>query len=344
MVQESPSFRRPPENRKISLPASLQPQEYTPTNLNQFHIIKTVGEGSFGTVKLAKDKITDNLVAIKMLSKQKLVKLKQVKQTTNEKKILESVHFPFLVNYLQSFQDLHKLYIVLDYVGGGDIFYYLCRVGRCPEGDAQFLSAQVILAFEYLHNRNIIYRDLKPENVLLGRHGYVKITDFGTAKVVTGRTYTLCGTPEYIAPEIILSKGYGKAIDWWTLGILIYELVSGSTPFYSKNTMSIYEKIVGGKIPHRSYFSREVRHLIQQLLQCDCSKRFGNLRRGVTDIKQHPWFGRISWEAMLTHQVPSPILNTYKLPSDSGSADEEKVLESPEIITNPFFHDDFKDF
>ncbi|KAJ1558100.1 camp-dependent protein kinase catalytic subunit [Nowakowskiella sp. JEL0078] len=193
-------------------------------NLDDFHIQNTLGTGSFGRVHLVRMKSTGKYYAMKVLRKSEIVKLRQVEHTINEKNILEQLDFAFLVNLHGTFQDSINLYFVMDFVSGGELFSYLRRVGRFPDQVAKFYAAEVVLAFEYLHSKDVIYRDLKPENLLLDSSGHLKITDFGFAKLVPDVTWTLCGTPDYLAPEIIQSKGYGRAVDWWALGVLIYEV------------------------------------------------------------------------------------------------------------------------
>lgn len=157
--------------------------------------------------------------------------------------------------------------------------------------------------FEYLHSKNVIYRDLKPENILIDKSGYLKLTDFGFAKICEGRTYTLCGTPEYLAPEILLNKGHGKPVDWWTFGVLLYEMHAGIDPFNDEDPMLIYQKILKGKIKFPSSFDANAKSLVKHLLEADLSKRYGNLKGGVADIKNHRYFKAFDFVKLLSMQL-----------------------------------------
>lgn len=184
----------------------------------------------------------------------------------------------------------------------------------------------VALMFEHLHTKNIIYRDLKPENLLIAEDGFLKLTDFGFAKVVEGRTYTLCGTPEYLAPEILLNKGHGKAVDWWCLGILVYEMNAGIDPFTDEDPMGIYQKILKGKIRYPKSFDESARSIVRHLVVADLSKRYGNLKNGVNDIKTHRYFKNINWQAILSKSVPVPYKPKVKAPNDTSNF--QKIQDS----------------
>ena len=226
---------------------NLDPR-FTGKELSSFSILKILGRGSFGKVFLCNFRALDKLFAMKVVSKSSMREKQQVAHTLSERNLLSRVRHPFIVELVMAFQTKYKLFFILEYCPGGELFHQLCKEGRFPEPRAKFYAAQVILALEHIHSYRFIYRDLKPENVLLDRWGNVKLTDFGLSKsgvmsAFEGAT-TFCGTPEYIAPEVLMGNEYGKAVDRWSLGALYYEMVAGAPPFYSKNKSTMFQRIM----------------------------------------------------------------------------------------------------
>lgn len=243
-------------------------------NLEAFKIMKVIGKGkvnsiifklylliniflmmfsgSFGKVYLVRDKASSILYAMKVLKKDYIIRKNQVEHTKTERSVLGYARHPFIVGLNMAFQTADKLFFVLDYCGGGELFFHLGKVGRFPEERSKFYAAQIVLALEYVHKLGVIYRDLKPENVLLDQHGNVRLTDFGLSKEGVSDHSTgansFCGTPEYIAPEVLLRQGHGRAVDWWSLGALLYEMITGLPPFYSRNRETMFEKIMKAEL------------------------------------------------------------------------------------------------
>ncbi|KAI9356016.1 kinase-like domain-containing protein, partial [Zopfochytrium polystomum] len=312
--------------------------------LQDFSVKRTLGTGSFGRVHLALLHGTQP-VALKVLRKADVVRLKQVEHTLDEKRILHelsssgvrtrsrsrsssssrsssaapSARCPFIVDLLGTFVDSSHLFLVLEYVAGGELFSLLRRRERFEDPVARFYAAEVVVAFKFLHDHDVVYRDLKPENLLLDSRGHIKITDFGFAKKVTTETWTLCGTPDYLAPEIIQSRGYGKAVDWWALGILVYEMLAGHPPFFDDDPFRLYEKILACRLAFPPFMGAAARDLVRRLLTTDLSKRYGNLRRGARDVMDHPWFEGTPWEGL--QGLPAPYVPPVKFAGDTSMFD-----------------------
>ncbi|XP_069679277.1 cAMP-dependent protein kinase catalytic subunit 1-like [Periplaneta americana] len=283
-----------------------------PAKLADFRHIKSLGRGSFGKVELVVHDREKKLYAMKIMKKEKVVKRKQVEHTHNEKRVLTSCRFPFIVQMCFCFKDNTRIYFVMPFIAGGEMFVYLRKVRKFDETLSRFYAAQVLLALEYLHYLDVVHRDLKPENILIDTDGYLKISDMGFCKLVSARTWTLCGTSEYMAPEIILEKGYGKSVDWWAFGILIYEMLAGYPPFSSHDPMKLYEKIVIGKYKLPKQFGSDLKDLLKNILQVDLTRRFGNLKDGVEDIKRHTWFKDTNWLAILNKKISAPYIPQYE--------------------------------
>ncbi|KAI9584625.1 hypothetical protein GQX74_006520 [Glossina fuscipes] len=295
------------------------------TGLEGFDEKATLGAGSFGRVVLVKEKTSIRYFAAKILLKDQIVRTKQVSHVHNEKKVLECIRFPFLIYLEFATKDYDCLYLGLPFINGGELFtYHRNRVRKFNEKQARFYAAQVFLGLEYMHNVHLLYRDLKPENILIDNNGYLKITDFGFAKKVETRTMTLCGTPEYLPPEIIQSKPYGTSVDWWSFGVLVFELVAGNSPFspFSKDVMVMYAKICEGEYKMPAFFSAQLRDLVDHLLQVDLSKRYGNLTNGVKDIKDHAWFKPIDWYGLLNQEIAAPYVPTVANMEDLSNFDK----------------------
>ncbi|KAH7404503.1 hypothetical protein KP509_15G029300 [Ceratopteris richardii] len=301
---------------------------YDHCSISDFELGKILGAGSFGRVSVAKHKETNHVCAAKSLNKASILKSKQMEHVKAEKNNLQKIDFPFIVNLHGCCQDRNSVHLIMEYISGGDFFGYLRGKGKFDENTARFYAAQVLLAFEYIHSMNIIYRDLKPENLLLDEKGNIKIADFGFAKKIEHRTFTLCGTPDYLAPEILLNKGHGKPVDWWTFGVLIYEMLAGYPPFYDEEVTGTYQKILDGKLVFPGHFSKNAKDLIRKLLTADLTKRIGCLKDGVSEIKNHPWFAGLKWQDII-YKVLTPPLKPKPLASPEDTSNFEGSAVSP---------------
>lgn len=317
----------PPPPAPIPRPISRPPSaDWTLRlfRLEDFVFGKTVGTGTFGRVRLVKLRDHDKYFAMKIMRKTDIVRLHQVDHIFSEKFLLSRLSCPFIIRLYGTFQDQQNLFMLLEYAIGGELFTYLRRAGRFPLGTTKFYAAEIVCALEYMHNLNIVYRDLKPENLLLDAKGHVKIADFGFAKVIPdNKTWTLCGTPEYLAPEIILGRGHGRAVDWWALGILIYEMMAGFPPYYDETPYLIYEKILGGKLEFPPHFDPALCDLLTGLLQPDPQRRLGCGADGAWDVKRHPWFAAsVNWDALLQKQIQAPFTPPVRHAGDTGNFEE----------------------
>ena len=256
---------------------------------------------------------------MKILKKCEIIKQKQVDHLYSEFKILSIMNHPFIVELKGVYlKDPKYLYLILEYVPGGELFSLLRSNLTFPLDQARFYVAHIITIFEYLHEKQIIYRDLKPENILIAKTGYLKLTDFGFAKRINGKTYTLCGTPEYLAPEIILNKGHGMPVDWWTMGILLYEMLVGIDPFSDDDPMMIYQKVIKGKIRFPKEMNKDAKSLIKHLLVADTTKRYGCLKNGVKDIVNHSFFDGFNWRDFIFLRMQPPYVPNVKSEGDTS--------------------------
>eukprot|EP01137_Pigoraptor_chileana_P003710 Opistho-2@44309 len=289
--------------------------------LSDLKELVTLGRGAFGSVRLMHCSKTGETFAMKCLSMAKVIKLGQRQHVLNEKNVLSKMSHPFILKLYQTFKDQRNLYFLLEVCLGGEVFTLLRRRKKFSKSWAMFYGASVCLVLEYLHDHGIVYRDLKPENLLLDREGFLKVADFGFAKPVDGKskTFTLCGTPDYIAPEVLKNVGHDRAADWWSYGVLIYEMLAGHAPFEGRDQMETYKKILSGKVNFGKDFNKNEMDLISKLLHVNQSKRLGNLRGGAVDIKRHKWFEGFDWEGLEKREMTPPYVPAVKSVTDASN-------------------------
>jgi serum/glucocorticoid-regulated kinase 2 len=274
-------------------------------NLNAFEPLKVLGRGAFGKVIQVRKRDTGKIYAMKILKKTMVFAKKQVDHTKAEREVLSAFQHPFLMGLKFAFQTNARLYLVMEFFRGGELFFHLRKMKRFTEEQSRLFVAEVALALGHLHSLGFIYRDLKPENILMDDNGHLCLTDFGLAKHLNPNesTHSFVGTPEYLAPEMIEGTGHGKSVDWWCLGIFLYELTVGVTPFYSGNVDEMYHKIVNAKIKFPPRLSEECKDLITKLLIRDPNGRLGASAQDVEAIKAHKFFAGLDWNKLLRKEV-----------------------------------------
>ncbi|KAK4879698.1 hypothetical protein RN001_007844 [Aquatica leii] len=307
------------KDKKISTAAVVNP--YQDVKLIDLKIVATLGIGGFGRVELVQHKIKKEFVfALKYLKKVDLIQQEQLEHVLNEKNIQMGCNSPFIVCMYKTMKDKKYLYFLMEACLGGDLWLLLQKQSRrrFHENAARFYAASALEALAYLHKRDIVYRDLKPENLMLDPKGNLKLTDFGFAKKLesTGRTYTFVGTPEYMAPEIILNRGYDKAVDYWALGILIFELLVGKTPFRNKDAsyMKTFNLILRGieNVRFPDTVSIKAEHLIKRLCRPMPTERLGCQKESTQAIRDHRWFTDLNWEQLQSGNLKTPFKRTLK--------------------------------
>jgi serine/threonine protein kinase len=282
------------------------------------------------------------MFALKALRKDHIIKRNQVEHTKTERNVLGNVRHPFIVGLNMAFQSKDKLYFVLDYCAGGELFFHLNKLGKFPESRARFYAAEIILAISYVHKLGIIYRDLKPENVLLDAKGHVRLTDFGLSKEginsSSSGANSFCGTPEYLAPEILDRQGHGHAVDWWSLGALLYEMLTGLPPFYCQDKEKMFEKIRTSDLHYPHSLSRQAKILLRGLLTRDPKQRLGSGPGDAEDIKRQEFFDGIKWDSLARGEIPPPWEPTINGSMDTSLFDNEFTsmpVFSPQSLQRP---------
>ena len=313
----------------------------------------TLGKGHFGRVRLIKSDLAVSAMreegidhsgyfALKIMKKSEVIRLKQVQHIADERKLLKDLKHPFIVTMYHTYQDDRNLYIIAEFVPGGELATQLREKGTFDNDVAKFYAAQVVMSLQYLHSEEVIFRGVSPENLLIDSQGYLKLIDFGFAKKFkpddedpnSTKTFTLCGTPEYLAPEMIESKGHYKGVDWWAVGILTHELLAGYPPFYDENPFGIYQKVLDGRFDCPRFFDAKAKDIVKKLLVQDRTKRLGCMATGATAVKSHKWYFKINWSALYKLQAQPPFI-----PEVAGGEDDtsnfDKYPDSDEGMEEP---------
>ncbi|KAG0175116.1 Serine/threonine kinase [Apophysomyces sp. BC1015] len=335
-----PPYNQPyPPMEKAQQPPPAPPvvsQEVRKTGLNDFNFLAVLGKGNFGKVMLAENAHDTNLYAIKVLKKRFIIDNDEIESVRSEKRVFQAANrarHPFLINLHSTFQTESRVYFVMEYVSGGDLMWHIQRE-PFSERRAKFYSCEVLLALEYFHSQGIVYRDLKLDNIMLGLDGHIKIADYGLCKenLWYGKTTgTFCGTPEFMAPEILLEQPYGRAVDWWAYGVLIYEMLLGQSPFRGEDEDEIFDAILEDDILYPINMSRDSVSICQRLLTREPQKRLGAGPNDAVDIKEHPFFRGVNWEDMLNKQVAPPFYPSVTGALDTSNFDEEFTRELPAL-------------
>ncbi|KAM8954415.1 RAC-beta serine/threonine-protein kinase isoform 1-T1 [Pelodytes ibericus] len=310
--------------------------------MNDFDYLKLLGKGTFGKVILVREKATGRYYAMKILRKKVIIAKDEVAHTVTESRVLQNTRHPFLTALKYAFQTSDRLCFVMEYANGGELFFHLSRERVFSEDRARFYGAEIVSALEYLHSRNVVYRDIKLENLMLDKDGHVKITDFGLCKegITDGATMkTFCGTPEYLAPEVLEDNDYGRAVDWWGLGVVMYEMMCGRLPFYNQDHERLFELILMEEIRFPRTLSPEAKSLLAGLLKKDPKQRLGGGPNDAQEVMAHRFFSSINWQDVTQRLLTPPFKPQVTSEIDTRYFDDEFTAQSI-TVTPPDKYDD----
>jgi serine/threonine protein kinase len=334
----SPSTSSAPTSRA---PSSAPPRQLAKATADSFTYLKVLGQGSFGKVLLAEHKTTKEIYAIKVIKKLAVIEDDDIEATMTERRVLAlSANCPFLTGLFATFQAADKLFYVMELIGGGDLMFHIQNDKVFSVPRARFYGAEICLGLWYLHSKGVIYRDLKLDNVMLDEWGHVKIADFGMCKeniFNKDKTTTFCGTPGYLAPEIINEKPYNSSVDWWSLGVLMYEMIIGDSPFDADDDDELFRQILTLKLEYPRNLDASARDVCSRFLVRDPSKRLGSDAKGADGIRAHPFFAEIDWDKLSKREIPPPFApkrsedKKAALNFDSDFTDEDPSISPPAL-------------
>lgn len=323
------SFPGAPLNFGFGRPLDIVPQPKKMC-LDDFNPIKLIGRGSWGKVMLSRQRSTGCLYAVKILKKHVIISQNEVSHTLTESRVLRTTNHPFLIALKYSFRDKERLCFVMEYAAGGELFYHLSQERKFSEDKTKFYGAEIVSALGYLHEHDIIYRDLKLENLLLDRDGHIKIADFGLCKDnirLTDTTKTFCGTPEYLSPEVIEDNQYGRAVDWWSLGVLLYEMMCGTLPFNNNTTELLFHEILMKQVSFPAILSEPAKHFLNGLLIKDPTKRLGGGPDDAREIMIHAFFRGLNWIELMEKKIQPPFVPEITSDTDTRYFDRQFTTE-----------------
>lgn len=351
--QEIPTQAQAAVQRKAA-PAAADPGTGRRIGLDHFNFLAVLGKGNFGKVMLAETKQTKKLYAIKVLKKEFIIENDEVESTRSEKRVFliaNKERHPFLLNLHACFQTETRVYFVMEYISGGDLMLHIQR-GQFGTKRAQFYAAEVCLALKYFHENGVIYRDLKLDNIMLTLDGHIKVADYGLCKEEMwygSTTSTFCGTPEFMAPEILLDKKYGRSVDWWAFGVLIYQMLLQQSPFRGEDEDEIYDAILADEPLYPIHMPRDSVSILQKLLTREPEQRLGSGPTDAQEIMSQPFFRNISWDDVYHKRVPPPFLPQISNPTDTSNFDSEftsvtPVLTPVQSVLSQAMQEEFRGF